>query len=388
MKDKLHVLTIPTWYPIGYDKLMGVYHKDFCNALNKRDDCYSNILYIQRHRLKKPWEYIFDKKWKEIDEGAYHTYIHTMLNLGPVSVELQLKRYKKELERAFKRYVKINGYPDIIHADVIVPAGYAAASISKKYNIPLLIQEHTYLSCEKLLVKEPYKSAANEALKQGMYTAVSHDLARKIEKITPNVKVLPNSVDLNIFKDVNGKTPNGRIDLITVCALRPDKGIDIEIEALKILKEEYKKDNFHLNIVGDGDQMSYYKDCLKKSAMEDYVSFLGKKDRNEVAKLISNSDILVMPSFVESFGIPGIEALACGVPVCATKSGAPEEYMDQNCGELCDAKDSMALAKALNIMIEKISSYDRAYLKSVANRFSEKEVTDLAMKYYKELPNR
>ena len=57
----MKVLVIPTWYPSGEDKLMGAYHKDFTEALNK-NNIEADMLYISRQRLSKPFKYFFMKK--------------------------------------------------------------------------------------------------------------------------------------------------------------------------------------------------------------------------------------------------------------------------------------------------------------------------------------
>ncbi|MCQ2555483.1 MAG: glycosyltransferase [Clostridia bacterium] len=385
MKDKLHVLVIPTWYPIGEDKLMGVYHKDFTCALNKRDDCYGNILYIQRYRLKKPLDYLKAKKWKVIDEGNYHTYIRCMLNLGPISKTLQLDQYTKMLDKAFQRYVKEHGKPDILHAKVIVPAGYAAAKLSVKYNIPLIITEHTSDTARARLTKEPYMPYAKYALEHSLYTAVSQNVIDIIGDAAEGIRILPNSVDLSIFNDDRKKTPDGKIEMVTVCALRSEKGIDYEAFALKLLREEYGYDNLHLTVVGDGDYAGFYKEKVKEAGVQDIVTFVGKKTREEVKEYLTASDFMVMPSIEETFGIPPIEAMACGIPVVSTRCGAPEEYMTEQCGELCNVRDPEDLARAIDRVIKKIGEYDTSYLKSVANTFSEKAVTDKAMEFYREL---
>ena len=60
---KLNVIVVPTWLPTGKDKLMGIYHQVFCEALNEDQDINANILYIDRQRLINPIKYIFMKKF-------------------------------------------------------------------------------------------------------------------------------------------------------------------------------------------------------------------------------------------------------------------------------------------------------------------------------------
>ena len=228
---------------------------------------------------------------------------------------------------------------------------------------------------------------AKYALEHSLYTAVSQNVIDIIGDAAEGIRILPNSVDLSIFNDDRKKTPDGKIEMVTVCALRSEKGIDYEAFALKILRDEYGYDNLHLTVVGDGDYAGFYKEKVKEAGVQDIVTFVGKKTREEVKEYLTASDFMVMPSIEETFGIPPIEAMACGIPVVSTRCGAPEEYMTEQCGELCNVRDPEDLARAIDRVIKKTGEYDTSYLKSVANTFSEKAVTDKAMEFYRELLN-
>ena len=137
----MKVLVIPSWYPTGEDKLMGNYHKEFTEALNK-DGIPANMLFIDRQRITKPIKYLFSKK-KEVDvESNYKVYKYKMLNLASISFDIQQIFYYKKMLKAFKNYIKIEGRPDIIHAEVTIPAGYAACKIGRKFHIPVIVTEH------------------------------------------------------------------------------------------------------------------------------------------------------------------------------------------------------------------------------------------------------
>ena len=58
----MKILVIPTWYPNGIDKLMGIYHKEFCEALSKIDNIKVDMLYIDLQRIKEPFKYLFMNK--------------------------------------------------------------------------------------------------------------------------------------------------------------------------------------------------------------------------------------------------------------------------------------------------------------------------------------
>lgn len=126
----MNVLVIPSWYPNGTDKLMGIYHKEFTEALIK-NNISANMLYIDRQRLNAPFKYLFMKKHELIHEEHYDVHITKMLDIHKISFNLEIKKYTRVLEASFLKYLKNNPKPDIIHAMVTIPAGYAACVIGK-----------------------------------------------------------------------------------------------------------------------------------------------------------------------------------------------------------------------------------------------------------------
>jgi len=71
----MKVLVIPSWYPNGEDKLMGIYHKEFTYALNT-SGIDADMLFIERERISKPLNYLFMKKKEITNEKNYKVYIH------------------------------------------------------------------------------------------------------------------------------------------------------------------------------------------------------------------------------------------------------------------------------------------------------------------------
>ena len=54
----MNILVIPSWYPNGLDQLMGIYHKEFCEALSAKKEAHVNMLFIERERLNNPLKYL------------------------------------------------------------------------------------------------------------------------------------------------------------------------------------------------------------------------------------------------------------------------------------------------------------------------------------------
>ena len=376
----MNVLVIPSWYPSGKDKLMGIYHKEFCEALVSKN-INVNMLFIERERLNNPIKYLFMKKEYRIDENGYNTYVKRMLNVDKISFDWQLKRYVKALDQAFKKYLGKNKKPDIIHAMVSIPAGYAACIIGKKYKIPVLITEHA--SYFKRFFEGKNKEYGEIVLNNATFTTVSNYMAKEMNEYKKNCKVLPNVVDTEIFKKERKKIKE--LKLITVSALRQGKRIDDIIKSLKLLIEEHKNIKAKLTVVGDGFLEDYYKNKCHELKMDEYVDFVGRKTKEEIADLLTKHNIFVIASEKETFCIPGLEALASGIPVVATKCLGPEEYIDDSCGKLVEVGNMKELANAIYEVYQNIDKYDRKHLQSIASSYSKEEVAKQAIKIYQEM---
>ncbi len=371
----MKVLVIPSWYPDGEDKLMGIYHKEFCQALSKKADV--DMLYISRQRINAPLKYIFMKKDEIVCEDGYKVYIKKMLNVSKISEDYQIKMYCKKLEKLYLEYIKDHEKPDVIHAQVTIPAGYAACILGKKYNIPVVVTEHA--SYFQRFFEGKNKKYGEYVLKNNKFTTVSNYMAKIIKDLGYECEVIPNLVAVKDFmlpkEEVKG------LKLVTVSALRQGKNIDDIIEALKLIREKHKTEA-SLTIIGDGFLEDYYKNRCKELNMDKYVNFVGRKNKNEIANILGEHNIFVIASEKETFCIPGVEALARGLPVVATKCLGPEEYIDQKCGKLVDVKDIEGLSKAILDVYQNIDKYSVEYLRSVALKYGDDAVVNKALKIY------
>lgn len=376
----MKVLIIPSWYPNGIDKLMGIYHKEYAEALTKMG-IHVDMLFVYRQRLSNPFKYVFMKK-REIDiEKTYKVYKIMMLETEKINLKLFVKTYIKKLDKLYNEYIKINGKPDILHAEVTFPAGYAVCVLGKKYNIPVVVTEHS--SGFMKFFEGKYEKYGKYVLENSKYTTVSDLMRKQVSDLKKDVKLIPNLVDTEAFHRNSKKKNNGKLNLITVSAFRVGKGLEYLMEAIPMLLN--KNIDVHLNIVGDGYLMNTYKSIAKDFKVDEYITFYGQKTKEEIIDLLSENDIFVIPSTYESFCIPGVEALASGLPIVSTRCYGPEEYLDNKCGEFCNIKDPNGLADAIIKVSKKLDKYDINYLRKVADRYSYKKVCNDAIKIYNEL---
>jgi glycosyltransferase involved in cell wall biosynthesis len=160
-----------------------------------------------------------------------------------------------------------------------------------------------------------------------------------------NVTYIPNGVDIERF-DRQGveKKNDQKIRFLFVGRLESEKGLKYLFHAVKLLQGRTK--NFDVLLVGDGAQRKRLEILAQSLDIEEYVQFKGKVNMNSVTDIYRNSDVFVLPSIHEGFGIVNLEAMASGLPIIATNvGGVPEIIKDGENGLLVEPKDSKALAK-------------------------------------------
>ncbi len=385
MKDKLHVLVIPTWFPSERDKITGTYHQTFCRALSESGKVKVNMIYVDPQGIKTVYKYPFMKKSYKNEYEGYTLYAKRMVDYSKFAYGAFIRSYTKKLDKLFCRYVKENGKPDVIHAQVLLGAGYASAVIGKKYGVPVVITEHaTYFESFFTGAKEKYARFACENAHLTCVGNYMNDIFK--DKYGYISETLPNIVDTSIFS-ANAKVPSndGVLRLSTVAALRPPKHIDDTVRALKILRDNGEIGKFKFTVVGGGFMEDHYRSVTNELGMNDVVEFVGRKNAHEIAKYLSESDILVMASVIETFGIPAIEALAAGVPVVCTRCKGPEGFLDELCAEMCNTEDPEDLAKAIKRMYARLDTLDENYLRDRAGEFSSQSVAKQAMAIYEKV---
>ena len=382
---KHHVLVIPTWLPSPRDPITGTYHQTFCRALCQREDLQVNMLYVDSQGLKVAHKYPFIEKHYTKDCGGYQLFAKTILDCSRFSYDAYIRGYTKRLEKLFCCYVARYGKPDVLHAQVILAAGYAAAVIGKKYGIPVVITEHaSYFETFFTGKKEKY---ARFACENARLTCVGHfmtDILR--DKYGYEATVLPNIVDMSVFAETPRVPGDGKqLRLLTVTALRIPKRVDDTIRALHILRREGRIGPFRFAVVGDGLMGDHYRQVAAELDMLDVVEFVGRKSPQEVAQYLSQADMLIIASSIETFGIPAIEALAAGVPVVCTRCQGPEGFLTPDCAEFCQSKNPEDLARAIARMVGRLPEMNEAVLRAKGNEFSGEAVASQAVEIYRAL---
>lgn len=177
-------------------------------------------------------------------------------------------------------------------------------------------------------------TAVSEDLKQ--YTLKTLNIARPIQKIHNFISASQYSRRQALCSRSRLKVPNDEKLLIHISNFRPVKRIQ---DVLEVFRGVNARCPSHLMLVGDGPEMRTAYDLTDRFGLRDRIHFMGKQDN--VAALLSCSDLFLLPSEKESFGLAALEAMACEVPVIASRTGGiPEVVEDGVSGALSEVGDT------------------------------------------------
>lgn len=160
------------------------------------------------------------------------------------------------------------------------------------------------------------------------------------------IQVVWNGIEIERFSSIVRNTNEREIRLTYVGYFGAHKGINILIDALSMIDP---KNNFILNLVGDGDQLENYKRQLKKIDCMHLVKFWGKIPNSQIDKVYSETDILVLPSlWPENQPVSITEAMASKIPVIASRIGGSVELVEDGfSGFLFEPGNAEQLAQKL-----------------------------------------
>lgn len=223
-------------------------------------------------------------------------------------------------------------------------------------------------------------------------TAVSQslreDTLENFEVCNP-IEVIYNFIDFKRFKRGNKNhfkqaiAPNGERILIHVSNFRPVKRVDDVIYIFKIVNDEIPS---KLLLIGDGPERSRCEELSRKLGLTADIRFLGKQDA--VEELLAVSDLFLLPSASESFGLAALEAMACQVPVISSDvGGIPEVNIDGETGFLSGVGmvDKMAEDALTILKDDTVLSRFRAAALTQAARFDIEEIVPKYETYYQEV---
>jgi len=244
---------------------------------------------------------------------------------------------------------------EVLHVHYAIPhayAAYMAKKMLKDKGINVKVVTTLHGTDITLVGSHPtYKTAVEFSInKSDEVTAVSNSLKEdtlRLFSINKDIKVVYNFIDAEKYetdheecKRISLAKPEERI-LTHVSNFRPVKRTK---DVVKIFNEVQKEIPSKLLMVGDGPDRLKAENLVKQLGIEDKVLFLGNS--NEVAKILCYSDIFLLPSQTESFGLAALEAMAANTVVISSNTGGlPEVNIHNETGFLSNLGDVDDMAK-------------------------------------------
>lgn len=263
---------------------------------------------------------------------------------------------------------------DLINTHFAIPTGPVGFLISSLFDIPNILSLHgadihdpTRTSPhEKWYFKKTVELVINNADYVVAQSSDTKENTNNFYSISKDISIIQLPYEQHEFESVSreylGLNPK-KLYLVSIGRLVKKKGFDILIEAFGTLNNN----NVELLIIGDGPKKEELRQLSIKLDVSDRVHFLGYVPEDEKFQYLSNSDIYVLPSRHEPFGIVLQEAMQVGLPIVATDNGGHTDFIRHNeNGFLFSSNDSDSLKNSIKRMIN-----------SNKKRFSEKNKMDI-----------
>lgn len=383
MRNKNHILFIPSWYPNRNNPTHGIFNAVFVTAAALHNKV--SVLHVcSEDDLQQDVEVV------ESIENNITTciiYYRKVKNKLPgISQIIKRKKVLRAFEMGYQKIVVTAGTPDLIQLNVAMPSGIGVMYLSEKYNLPYVVNEGwsgyypedgNYKGIllkhftRKILSKAKVIMPVSEGLKQAM---LKHNLKG-------NYVVVPNAVNEELFKPIAVPLNNVTRFLHISSLNDTEKNVTGIIRAFD---EACKKESMlELTIVGDGEDIEELKNLATELKLTKKINFKGRILGENLVKEINSNDALVMFSNYETFGITIIEALACGKPVITARSGGVAHLITPDLGLVVNRKDEKALANSFLTFAKEQKTYQPQLLrKFVTDRFTVTHVSEQLTKIY------
>ena len=237
-----------------------------------------------------------------------------------------------------------------IHAHVLTGGASIALFIKRSYGMTFSQTAHgTDIFSDTFLLRQKIANA--------VFTRVGTEFNRRHlaanldgTSISPIV-VIPFGIEIDRYLSDSGKSKGeGGLRLLTVGRLTWQKAQHLLLEAYSHVLKDFK--DIHLTIIGEGEEREHLESLCETLALKGRVSMLGALDKESVRIEYLNSDLFILSSISEGFGIVLLEAMSSGLPVIAPRlNGIPEIIADGISGRLFETGSIEDMARIISELL-------------------------------------
>ncbi|WP_196888611.1 N-acetyl-alpha-D-glucosaminyl L-malate synthase BshA [Aureivirga sp. CE67] len=281
----------------------------------------------------------------------------------------QFQPYELALSSRIAEVIENNDI-DILHVHYAIPHAYAAfmaKQMLKEKGIDIKVITTLHGTDITLVGSHPnYKSSVEFSINNSDYvTTVSNSLKEdtlRLFNIRKEIEVIYNFIDFKKYPQIAhaeckriNLAEEGEFILTHISNFRPVKRI---MDVIRIFAKVQEKIPSKLLMVGDGPLREKARELSNELGIREKVLFLGNS--NEVNKLLCYTDLFLLPSETESFGLAALEAMAAETPVISTNTGGlPEVNIQGETGFLSDLGDVDDMAKNAIYLLEDKERLDK-----------------------------
>jgi L-malate glycosyltransferase len=316
-----------------------------------------------------------------VEMGTYPLFEFSLYSLALTSKLVEVAQYQKL---------------DILHMHYAIPhavSAYLARQILGAQHIRTVTTLHGTDST--LVGLEPsFLPLMKFALEQSDgVTAVSSFLKEKTlstYQLDIDIEVIPNFIDPAVYSPREACkyrelfSPDGEKILVHTSNFRPVKRVTDVVHTFNLVQQELPA---RLLLIGDGPDRSECESLCRELGIFEKVRFLGKQDA--LADILAASDLFLLPSQSESFGLSALEAMACGLPVISTSiGGIPEVNIHARTGYIAEIGDVQRMAKyAVDLLTNerKYSLFSEAARRRAVSVYDKELIVPMYEDFYKRL---
>lgn len=391
----MNILFLSSWYPNRVMPTLGNFVQKHAEAVALTENVCA-LFVCSDANCKEKFEIT-----EQVINGVYtvNVYYKKVEHGIPLLSQLQkANRYFKAHKLGLALIDKKMKQIDVVHHNILYPAGIFALWLKRKRNIPYIITENWtgYLPSKNIKLDWLQRFLSKKIAKNAaVITPVSLDLKKAMisHGFESRYEIVYNVMDTKFFfpaeKKQNESESGERKKIKFVHISTLDDAHKNISGMLRVAKELSKQQSFfEIWFIGDGDTAPHIKTAQELGIYNSFAFFDGTKTTKEVAEIMRNADCFVMFSNYENLPCVIVEALASGIPVVSSTAGGIPEHITEDLGLLVAPLDENALLASLNkaIVNIRVGKYKASELKAYATEnFSYENVGRKFVEIYRKI---
>ncbi len=285
------------------------------------------------------------------------------------------------------RTTRASAEVDVVHAQAVasIPPAWIAGRLRAR---PLITTLHTSHFL-RLAGKVHWRPGLRTLLRASDHTfATSVEIADVADGLLPGLSTEPvtNGVDTSVFRRCAPSLPPVSGPLLVVPRrLFPKNGVRFFVQAMPEIAAAVP--GVEAILVGDGPEREELEGLSAQLGLADRVRFLGARPNAEMPAILSSAAVAVVPSLMEATSIAALEAMACALPVAASRVGGLPEIVDESVGTLFEPGNPADLARRVVALLRRTNLQEagRRARERVATRWSNDRLVERHLEVYEAL---